>query len=137
MEWLYPSFISTLLLKPITNVVSTTRWIAHTKYEIEEGSLTFYKLSLIINIDGTSHLSSGATTFILKYDNCKNEVTLPYYYRWEVDNEKENERKRTFHIWFSGDHRKKFIVYTKMPNAIDIFNKRLATRYDILKKNKK
>jgi len=162
MSWLYS--LATSLPGPLVSLGSKGRWINHNQHFIEEGTMDFYKLAVMLN-EYSRFDKSNSTTFILElpdlddsdveYDTdpiirvseLKNEkikkrqrmqVTVPHYFRWEVDNPVKGEVnifgekkiRRTFHIWLEQEgKKKKFTIYAKMNNSIRICKEQLDDRY--------
>lgn len=115
MSWLYS--LATSLPGPLVSLSSKARWINHNQHFIEEGTMDFYKMALMLN-EYSRFDKSNSTTFILELPNLddsnveydtepiirvselKNEnikkrqrmqATIPHYFRWEVDNPVKDE----------------------------------------------
>lgn len=141
MAWLYSVASS---LGTVTELVSRGRWANHNQHTIEEGTIDFYKMAVMLNEFGKSTNVDNTITFIINMPNGydpldlvsahsvnfnKIQVTIPTYYKWIVSNSIKGERDRTFHIWLEGTDKKRFTVYAKMNNSMQICKSRLDTLY--------
>ena len=142
MAWLYSVASS---LGAVTELVSRGRWANHNQHTIEEGTVDFYKMAVMLNECGKYSSGENTTTFILDTPSgfdpldlvsshsinfTKQQVTIPTYYKWMVPNSKYGERDRAFHIWLEGTDKKKFVIYAKMEKSMQICKARLDERYD-------
>lgn len=130
MAWLYSVASS---LGTVTELVSRGRWANHNQHTIEEGTVDFYKMAVMLNEYGKYSESENTTTFILNtpegFRSLKKQVTIPTYFRWIVQRPNPGERDRTFHIWLEGTDKKKFTVYAKMDKSMQICKARLDEKY--------
>lgn len=163
MSWLYS--LATSLPGPLVTLGSKGRWINHNQHFIEEGTMDFYKMAVMLNEYG-KYDKSNSTTFIIELPDLNDsdveydtdptisepiirvsektkkkqrmQVTIPHYYRWEVDNPVKGEvdifgekkLRRTFHVWLEQEgKKKKFTIYAKMDNSVRICKEQLDERY--------
>jgi hypothetical protein len=133
MSWLYSVASS---LGTVSELVSRGRWANHNQHTIEEGTIDFYKMAVILDYY-SEYASENTTTFILDIPNGfdpkakfkKQQVTVPTYYRWMVQNPIPGDRDRTFHIWLESGEKKKFTIYAKMDKSIQVCKTRLDERF--------
>ena len=143
MAWLYSVASS---LGTVTEFVSRGRWANHYQHTIEEGTIDFYKMAVMLNEYG-KYSNENTTTFIIdtpggfdpldlvnahSLNFVKQQVTIPTYYRWTVKGSDPSERDRTFHIWLEGTEKKKFSIYAKMERSVQVCKARLEEEYNYI-----
>lgn len=147
MSWFYS--LATSLPGPLVTLGSKGRWLNHNQHFIEEGTVDFYKMAVMLNEYGR-YDKSNSTTFIIELPDLSDDpdivakkqrmqVTIPHYYRWEIENPIKNEvdifgekkLRRTFHIWLEQEgKKKKFSIYAKMDNSINVCKEMVDERYE-------
>lgn len=141
MSWLYSVASG---LGTVAELASRGRWANHNQHTIEEGTIDFYKMAVMLNDYGKYSYNENTTTFIINPPDgfdpldlvsaksvhfSKQQVTIPTYYKWSVQSYTKGERDRTFHIWLEGTEKKKFTVYAKMDKSVQVCKARLDERY--------